>query len=104
MKVDVGECERQRKEYIMKNEKYIRLEVVIGKDLTPYCYLEAQAADSKKTAALIRTIENVVKTLYQITPDIDKALKGIQTRGIEVFQDGEIREIKDEGGTQWKKI
>lgn len=95
MKVDVGECERQRKEYIMKNEKYIRLEVVIGKNLEPYCYIESQNADVKKVAALIITIENVVKTLYQKTPDIDNALKVIQAKGVEVFHDGEIREIKD---------
>lgn len=98
MKIDIEECEKQRRESILKSGKYARMEIIVPiKGERPVVNIEAQEASSKEIALLLAIIKPSVAAIIEKDPIAGLIAANIKLKGMLYKGDNkETGEMKDE--------
>lgn len=69
MKIDILECEKQRRESILKSGKYARMEIIVPvAEEAPVIKVEVQGVSSKEIALLLATVKPTVAAIIEKDP------------------------------------
>ena len=98
MEVNFDEMQKQNKKEILKSNKYVKIEILIGKgnDL-PYANCQVSKASDNEVAIAIKTMEEIKKALIQRNPLLLFALETIKVD--ETF----IKDSRKEGFTKVRR-
>lgn len=83
MQIDEKELMLQLKEDIIKSQKYVRIEVVVGKCeeySMPYATLETRQVSTNEVASAIASVRAMCDQLVKESPQLEECLKHITTK------------------------
>lgn len=75
IEVDIVNYEFQRKEAVLKNKKYARIEVIVGDNEQPIVEIELKDIGTIELTALILTTKSALKELEKNYPEVEKIKK-----------------------------
>ena len=90
MEIDIDELEIQRREQIIKNGKYAKLEIIVSQDdvENPSCSVHMKGINGKPVASLILTVRKTLEALEKEFPEAAIYSKLFMSSNTKIFRSG----------------
>ncbi len=90
MEIDIDELEIQRREQIIKNGKYAKLEIIVSQDENepPSCNIHMKEINKKTIAKLILIVRETLKSLEEEFPAESLYSKLFMSSNTKTFRSG----------------